>query len=346
MAVLYLDGFERYGNTVNAVTTSDVVGNCWVAVSESAMKVRPARSAGNSSIGMESSTTRIIRGDLGTTNATMVVGVGIHVNTVSGAAFQPIWLRTDDTWGINLQINTNGSVVVRRNTTTLATSANTGVITANTWHWVLMKILCDNSAGTYDVWVDGVLEVTGTGADTREHASKNYHNGIQLRAGNLTQDVWFDDLYILDGTGTKNNDESLGDKVITRIGPNGDDTTDWTANGGGSHYADVDGVPFDGDTNFISTDTATDQDIFDYEALAASANIAAVQVTTDVKESSAKSYGLKTLAKSSGNTVNGGEQFVGSTDWTSKSIVFEEDPDGANWVSSTVNSTAFGVEAT
>ena len=95
-----------------------------------------------------------------------------------------------------------------------------------------------------------------------------------------------------------------------------------------------------------STDTATDQDIFDYEALSNAANIAAVQVTSDVLESSANSFGLKTLAKSSGNTVNGGEQYVGTTDWIGKSVVFEEDPDGANWVSSTVNSTAFGVEAT
>ena len=245
---------------------------------------------------------------------------------------------------MNILINTNGSVAVRRDITTLATSANTGIITANTWHHIVFKVLCDNSAGTYEVWVDGVSEVSGSGADTREHASKAYHNGLQLRAGSLTQAVWFDDLYVLDGAGAKNND-TLGDKIATRVNPDGDDTTDWTANGGGNHYSDVDGIPFDGDTNFVSTDTATDQDIFTYGALAGSANIACVQVTTDAKESSAKSYQLKTLAKSAGNTVNGADQYVGSTDWLGRSIVFEEDPDGANWVSSTVNSTKFGMEA-
>jgi len=343
MAVLYLDGFERYGNTANAVTTSAVVGHSWIAVSESSMKVQPGRIAGFA-ISMESSTTRIIKPDLNTTNATMVVGVGVNVNTVSGAAFAPIWLRTDDTWGMNILLNTNGSIAVRRNVTTLATSANTGIITANTWHYIVFKVLCNNSSGTYEVWVDGVSEISASGVDTQAHASKSYHNGLQLRAGALSQAVWFDDLYILDGSGGK-NDDTLGTKVVTRRNPDGDDTTDWTANGGGSHYVDVDGVPFDGDTNFVSTNTPTDQDIFDYESLSNAANIAAVQVTTDVLESSAKSYQLKTLAKSAGNTVNGGNQHVGSTDWSTKSVVFEEDPDGANWISSTINSTAFGVEA-
>ena len=345
MAVLYLDGFESYGNTANSVTTANTVGNKWVAVAETSMKVQTGRIAGYA-ISMETSTTRIIKPDLITTNATMVVGCGVRVNTVSGAAFSPIWLRTDDNWGMNLLVNTNGSIAVRRDTTTLATSSNTGVITANTWHYIVFKVLADNSAGTYEVWVDGTSQVSGTGADTQNHASKSYHNGMQLRAGSLSQAVWFDDLYVLDGTGTKNNDESLGAKVISRLNPNGDDTTDWTANGGGTHYTEVDDIVFDGDTNFVSTDTATDQDIFDYEALSNAANIAAVQVTSDVLESSANSFGLKTLAKSSGNTVNGGEQYVGTTDWIGKSVVFEEDPDGANWVSSTVNSTAFGVEAT
>lgn len=342
MALLYLDGFEAYGNTANAVTTANVVGQSWVAVSESSMKVQTGRTLGLA-ISMVSSTTRIIKSDLDTTNATMVVGVGINVDTPSGAAFSPIWLRTDDVWGMNVQINTNGSVSVRRNITTLATSSNTGLITANTWHYIVFKILCDNSAGTYEIWVDGTSELSGTGADTREHASKSYHNGIQLRAGTLSQAVLYDDLYILDGSGSVNND-TLGAKVVSIIWPTGDNTTEWTANSGGNHYSEVDDPVFDED-DFISTDNSTDQDIFDYGSIANSANISAVQVTSDCKESSAKSYELKTLAASTGNTVNGATQFVGSTDWSALSVVFEEDPDGASWTPGTVNSTKFGVEA-
>ena len=341
MALLYIDGFESYGNSANSVTTANSVGNRWTAVSESAMKVQDGRTGGYA-ISMESSTTRIIKTDLATTNSTLVVGVGVHVGTVSGATFYPIWLKTDDSWGINVAINTNGSVSVIRNGTTLATSANTGVISANTWHYVVLKVLCDNSAGTYEVWVDGVSEVSGSGADTQEHTSKSYHNGIQLRAGNLSGAVWFDDLYILDGSGSVNND-TLGPKIVSAMLPSGDDTTDWTAQGAGDHYVEVDEVVFDEDTTYIESSTANDQDIFDYGTLV-SANVCGVQVTTDCRETEAQSFQLRTLAKSTGNTVNGADQAVGTTDWQGNSIVFEEDPDGASWTPSTVNSTKFGVE--
>ena len=60
MAVLYLDGFESYGNTANSVTTANTVGNKWVAVAETSMKVQTGRIAGYA-ISMETSTTRIIK---------------------------------------------------------------------------------------------------------------------------------------------------------------------------------------------------------------------------------------------------------------------------------------------
>jgi len=342
MSLLYIDGFESYGNTSNVVTTANVVGNKWVAVSENTMKVQEGRTGGHS-ISMETSTTRIIKPDLITTNATMVVGCGIRVTTVSIDAFYPIWLKIDNTPGVNLRINTNGSVSVRRYTTVLGTSANTGLITANTWHYVVLKTLVNNSTGTYEVWIDGNSELSGSGVDTQAHASKAYHNGIQLRAGTLSGAVRFDDLYILDGSGSVNND-TLGDKVVSTLRPAGDDTIDWTAKDGSTHYTEVDEVVFDEDTSYVESETATDQDIYSYGTISGTANITGVQVTTECKETEAESFQLRTLAKSTGNTVNGGDQAVGTTDWQGNSVVFEEDPDGSAWISSTINSTKFGME--
>ena len=72
--------------------------------------------------------------------------------------------------------------------------------------------------------------------------------------------------------------------------------------------------------------------------------VAGVQVSTVLRETDAESLPLKILAKSSGNTVNGGNQTMGSTDWTVITTVFVTDPDGAVWNATALNSTKFGVE--
>ena len=340
MALLYIDGFETYGNTANAVVAAGDVARRWMAFSENAIKVQVGRDGSGKCLSMETSSCRITKVGLNTTNDTLVVGVAMYLSSIGASAFQPIQLFSGATFGMNLQVNTDGSVSVRRGSTTLANSANSNLITANSWHYVELKVKSANSGGTFDVYINGVNELSGNG-DTQD-GPFSYHTAVSFRRGDLSSAIYFDDLYILDGTGATNNDV-LGPMYVTTIYPDGDDTTDWTANGNGSHYSEVNDVVFDSST-YIESGTPTDQDIFTYGTVPSMGAVSGVQVSTVLRETDAESLPLKILAKSSGNTVNGGNQTMGSTDWTVITTVFVTDPDGANWNAITLNSTKFGVE--
>lgn len=343
MGLLYVDGFDTYGNTNNATATQAAITNRWNAQNPATMRTYTGRDGGYS-LAVTSSNQKLGR-VFGTTNSTIVVGIALYMTSIGGSAFAPIYLRTSQTNGMNVRINTDGSISVLRDTTVLGTSTNTGVISTSTWHYVEFKVLADNSSGTYEVRVDGVNEISGTGADTQGHASFAYHDSIELGRGLLSSNVQFDDLYILDGAGTDNTD-FLGHEVWVRtLWPNGDDTSDWTPTGASNNYDQINSEDFD-DTTYVESNTSADQDIYDYEGLANTGEVHGVQVTTVAQDTDAKSIPMKVLAKSTGNTVNSGNVAFGSTDWDSRSVIFEEDPDGAAWTQATVNSTAFGVELT
>ena len=336
MSLLYVDGFDTYGTTNGAAPTTNSVENKFIITYGAGLKVQAGRTG--HCLEFTSGATRLRKVSL-TTNATLVVGFGFYHTNFTLDSY-PLYLFTGATAGVNLCVKTDGKIAVNRATILLGTSAN-AAITVNTWHYVELKVLCDN-AGSYEVWVDGVSVVSGNG-DTQV-GTDAYHDGLQLRTdASAYSSARFDDLYILDGAGSTNN-SNLGPVEVSTLYPNGDDVTDWTAQGGSSHYVEVDDVIFDADSTYIESDTPTDQDIFDYEGLASNGTIKGVQVAADCRETDAESFQLKTLAKSTGNTVNNATQFVGHIAYVTTTTVFEEDPDGAAWSQSTVNSTKFGVE--
>jgi len=339
MALLYIDGFESYG-TVNATQTD--LASKYSLVSGTGISVVPGRN-GNG-LSFDSSVARALR-QIDTTNDTIIAGFAFYTNNLGSSTTYPFYFKNATSFGVGITVCTSdGSIGAIRNSTALGSSANTGVITVNTWHHIIIKTKCNNSTGTVEIWVDGVKELDLSGVDTLEGANPAYHNAFQLRRGLNSGNYIFDDLYICDASGSTNND-SLGDKVVYTIRPDGDDTTDWTANGGGNHYSEVDEAVFDGD-DFITTNTTTDQDIFTYADLSGTGNIVGVQVTSDVKETAAgKSYQFKHIEKSTGNTVCSANIAVGTTDWDGRVTVFETDPDGDSWTQSAVNATKFGIEA-
>jgi hypothetical protein len=338
MSLLYIDGFDTYESTNNTAPAAGTLDSRYF-INGSSVKVQEGRDAAGHCIEFQSSTLAYRK--VVTTNATLVVGAAVYTSGFGFAAHTPLLMYTETALGMNVNLGFNGTIAVRRGSTTLNTSA-TGVMTANTWQYVELQVLCSNT-GSYELWVDGVSILSDTGVDTQNHASKSYHDAIGLASGTGVTFTRLDDFYVCDGTGSTNN-SNLGDVEVSVIRPDGDDTTDWTANGAGSHYVEVDEVELDNDTTFITTGTPGDQDIFTYGGLASNGAIKGVQVTTDLRETAADSYQLKTLAKSAGNTVNV-TSAVGAMDYVANTELFEDDPDGAAWTQGTVNSTKFGVEA-
>ena len=100
-------------------------------------------------------------------------------------------------------INTNGTISARNGVasggTVLGTSAAS--ITASTTHYIEFDFTFANS-GTYQIWMDGVSILSGSGDTTT--TANNTANGFSI-TGAGSGGMIIDDLYLFDASGTINN---------------------------------------------------------------------------------------------------------------------------------------------
>jgi len=339
MALLFIDGFETYGTSDSAPTVGSIVDWQVIPTTATGVYIREGRNATGLSIGLSYHEYLIKK--LNTTNDTLIVGFAMYTETLGADDWEFCILKSSQTAGINLHTGTDGSIKIKCGSTLLDTS-DTGVITANTWQYVEIKVKCNDTTGTYDVWVDDVNVLSGSNVDTKA-GTLAYHDVVWLTRGDLAYENRFDDFYVLDGSATTPNTRlTSSNTFITAIYPNGDSVIDWTPTGGGSHYTQVNTY---NESTYIETGTSGDQDIFDYEAFSkVGTTIEAIQINTVAMEKDAKSYPLKTVAASSSNTVFSSNKPVCSTDPLGFTHVMVTDPDGDAWTKTALDSAKFGVE--
>ena len=172
----------------------------------------------------------------------------------------------------------------------------------------------------------------------------------------MADDTIYDDLYILDGSGSVNNDY-LGPIVVESINPSADGASStWTPSSGTNHAALVDDAQnMTGalnETDYIEGDTTGEKDLFTYENLASpglgdSSNIIGVMVTTYRRITEAQPADLKIVARENGTegTVTDTVRHDDDTLMFSNHAIFESNPDTATaWTAAEVDAAEFGVE--
>ena len=166
-----------------------------------------------------------------TSRSSYIVGFAFYPSTV----VSEINICTIDDTGTNqvaLTIDGVGTLRVRRGVNINGSSIGGTVLgTASTligfgaWHYVELSVLIGSSTGTIGVQLDGVSVLSLTGQNTQNTANNTAN---QVRVGNpsitggLT--VYFDDLYMNDGTGSHNN-SFLGDVSVLCRFPSANGTT-------------------------------------------------------------------------------------------------------------------------
>jgi hypothetical protein len=109
----------------------------------------------------------------------------------------------------------NGAVVKAR---LLGTSAAS--VSANSTHYLEYDITFAN-AGSYQMWLDGVSILSGTGDTTT--TANSFANAILLGQPNVAANTFLvDDFYLFDATGTVNNAPLLTSPRIETQFPNAD----------------------------------------------------------------------------------------------------------------------------
>lgn len=162
-----------------------------------------------------------------------------------------------------LRLNTDGTLSYYRGTATVL-GTTVFALTGGGDYFVELKVTIHNSAGTVDVYVDGVNKLSLTGQDTQETANTHW-TGYGLGDASVN----FDNVYVSDSTGPAPQNDVLGPvRVVALIAESGDGTlAELAPSSGSNNGAMVDDATPDGDTTYNSSATAGDADTYTLPAL-------------------------------------------------------------------------------
>lgn len=232
-------------------------------------------------------------------------------------------------------VDTAGCAQLYSGSTLKATSPSSYWVTSATWRYVELKY--ELATGNTEVRIDGVFAVSGTIA-TATSLSTMY---LAPKRSLAT----FDDMYVLDNSGTTNND-FLGDVRVQTSYPIADGShTDMVPSTGTDHFAVVDEVVPD-TTSYVSSSTAGAKDSYKIQPLPSNtAQVFGLNVSAYASKDATGAAGIVNTASVNGTDYTGSNVGSLSTTWTTTSELWEVNPaTGQLWSPNDISSSEFGVE--
>jgi hypothetical protein len=329
MAILFMDGFDNTATSTHKWTSGGFTyGN-----------TSPSTRFGTGKWGAYS--TSALSKSLPTNYATLHCGAAVYF---TGANIPQIAFQDAGSIQVDVIINTNGSISVRRGGSTVLGTTAPGLVPNNSWNHIGFKSTINNTTGTYDVWLNGVNVLTGTGANTR-FTSNNYANQFSL--GTVSGVVYFDDVYVGDTSGSAPGNDFIGDTRIDTQYPNGaGNYAQWTPSTG-FNWQNVDETPPNGDTDYNSVATVGHIDSFTPTSVVPLTGVVyARQVNIYARKDDAATRKIAPLFRHSG-ADNVGADMVMPSSYAMFLQVFEQNPaTTAAWTVSDCNNDEIGYKVT
>jgi hypothetical protein len=341
MALLWLEGFEGFGTSINnRPQPIDIMATKYPVINRefADLELRTGRLSGYA-VACEGS--GFFQSPSLTTDDTVVLGFAFR-NPFSND-YTAISLYSRAQRGMRVFVDgPAGELRVYRDSTLLGTTSGLGMVVGD-WYYIEFKVTTHDSTGSFELHVDEVNVLSASGIDTQAGADA-YHDRFRC-AGNGGDNPEWDDIYFLDSTGSSNND-FLGNVRVVAISPDGDDTANWTTSTpSANHYENVDENPCDEDTSYVEESTANLTDLYDYEAPISLGDIHGIQINTVCRETDATNFSLITPIESNGTQYDDSPQIVGTPDWLTVVRLEEEDPDtNVAWTEPGLNAAKFGVK--
>jgi len=342
MALLWIEGFEGFGTSTGvAPSPSGMLARKYpINNREAFMDIETGRYGYCLEI---VGTADYIQTPNLTTNATMVCGCAIKILSTPASQNRLYTFYDGSTAGVGVRVNSDLTLSVYRGTTLLGSSSSQ--MTTGNWFYIEMKVLTNNSTGTVEVKVNGSSWISLTSQDTQE-GSNAYHTAVRLGMNDGGVYTQYDDMYVLDGSGSKNND-FLGNRRVDAIYPDGaGDDTNWTPSAGSNYQNVDDGALLDEDTTYNETSTDGHDDLFTYDNLPAEASsVDGLMIVTEARVTTG-SMDLSHNIKTGGTEYPGSAETITSTSYITSYRLEEDDPDtSVAWTVSGVNGAQFGTRA-
>jgi hypothetical protein len=332
MAIDYFDGFDDY-------STAQLLRN-WTAQSGSPAVGATGR---NSTNGLRCAESVNIRKTL-VAQQTRSIGFAVKFNTNFPPSGSSVFATLQDGPNnqVDLRIKSTGAIDVTRNSTVLATT--TTILSVGVFYHIGLKAKIDPSTGTVDLWINEINVVSLTGQNTRASAN-SYADTVLLgmNTGSSLAGATFDfDDFWSDDVGTFHGDC----RVETGL-PNGDGAiNNFARSAGSANYTQVNENPATDDTNYNSSATNGDIDLYTYPALTTLAGtIRAVMLVPVQRNDAAGTVTTQPVYRSGGTNYFGASNNIGSTTYGAYPDIQATDPNtGAAWTVAGVNNAQFGLK--
>jgi hypothetical protein len=266
------------------------------------------------------------------------------VDTVAGTG-QIVILFNEQNYAVQIYRGTITSGAISG--TLLYASPNNAWI-GNTAIYLEIGAKIANSGGYVTVRMNGVVIATITGVDTQNTANA-WFDAIDLEGSPIsgTQTFILDDIYYGDttsGPGSYPGDTFAGDVRVSTLFATGDDSVQWTPNSGANNYSRINEQAMDGDTSYVTTSGAGNQDTYDFDPLISTIGIIyGLQITFAGRKDDGGPRTVKSVMKSGGTTDFGADHSLGNT-YAYFTDMWILDPNtSANWTRTNVNAVAAGI---
>ena len=268
-----------------------------------------------------------------------------HNVTLGGTTTTEIGVVLRD--GTNKQVGiywlNNGNIIVTSgafNGTVLGTW--TGAFVGVQWNHYQIKVVINNTTGSVEIRKNGNTsdDYSLTGINTRNGSTNNYANNVSFYGNNGA--MYIDDFYVFNDQGAQPNTWQ-GDVRAQQLMPNSDSSVTWTKSTGASNNACVNELQENGDTNYVSTNTINNVDLYGTAGLSTTPNaIINVVLKSFVRMDDAGPHTYKARMSSGGTVLDGGNLALTSNyqwNW----INYLTDPHtSAAWTASGVNAALIG----
>lgn len=282
---------------------------------------------------------------LPSSHSTVVVGFAVNVaNNQSVSPVKFFSVNNGGTWLMSLKFDT-GTSTIKLYDSTDAYVAQTAAISYNTWNYVEVKVT-KGATGSCEVRLNGESSIAASTANYGTLDADKIEFTCTATGFTLISSMSFDDVYVLDTTGSAPQNDFLGDCVVQTLAPTADGVgVDWAPDSGTARYArvkELTGTFPDGDTSYVSSSATGDIDTYDVGGVSSpSGTIYAVQTNLYARKDSAGAASIAPVIR------QGGINYVGttvglSTSYVTYSQLWALDPSGGAWTTSTVSNDEFG----
>ena len=250
------------------------------------------------------------------------------------ASDQPVIVYHDaGSWQMELRITPTGELRLTRNTTPVAVTSGLG-LSINTYHHIGLMVTVHDTAGIYEVRVNGVQKLFATGTDTKNTANA-YVTDVRLYGYlGVNGTVDYDDLIIA-------SDGFSGDCAVKAIFPQGAGNYSQWSPSAGLGYQCVDETLVNGDTDYVISATPGQRNSYDFATIGGGL-VKAVQQVSTMRKDDAGARNAKQFVRAGGTDYDGANIVVAGSYVMQRQVLTTNPATGAAWTNAGLDAAEFG----